>query len=239
MSEKIDFEIKNNDEEIKFDKFIERLFELDVECNHENYLSEIFIPFFRMCSPDNAKIIPVYDDRSCGPRTDNETEYKKRMKTICAVREDGTYVVPDYIYVPKIYSFLNPCKPYLMVETKKPILLQDGKYYKDLSDTINKNESELLAEISSCGHVIYTDGITWMFLEIEGDRIVESKKYETVSLVDKEGRYYKTNKISIKRDEKYKDIGKGKISVEPEEWNKLKKTITQLVCDKINNNQKN
>lgn len=51
MSKKYgDINIVTNNELITFKSFIERLFELHCECNHEHYLSEIFIPFFRMCS---------------------------------------------------------------------------------------------------------------------------------------------------------------------------------------------
>ena len=86
-------EIITNHKEISYNIFIKRLFELHHDCNHEHYLSEIFIPFFRMCSTNNTKIVPIFDDRNCGPRTNYETTSQRRMRTICA----GTDVVPDYI----------------------------------------------------------------------------------------------------------------------------------------------
>ena len=126
-----------------------RLFEIINDCNHENYLGEVIIPFLRSCCIEETKIVPVYDDRASGPKTDNETEIKKRMKTICAPKEDGGYAVPDYIFVPKEYSFGNPKTPYLMVETKKPILWKNGIYYVDLKNQIAlayEGESQLLDE---------------------------------------------------------------------------------------------
>lgn len=193
--------VAGNDKCISFDYYINRLFEIIYECNHENYLGEVIIPLLRSCCIEGTKIVPVYDDRASGPKTDNETEIKKRMKTICAPKENGEYAVPDYIFVPKEYSFWNPMKPYLMVETKKPTLLKDGIYYRDLGDQLLENKQQLEAEIKAFGrgHVIFTDGITWMFLKIENDKIIESKAYKTIRLVNLHDPYYKANKISVKK----------------------------------------
>ncbi len=106
-------------------EFITRLIEIHRDCNHEQYLSEVFIPLFQMCCSERLKIVPIYDDRSCGPRTENQTESKKRMHTICAHKGDDKHVVPDYIFVPKDYSFSNPIQPLLMVETKNAVFIKD------------------------------------------------------------------------------------------------------------------
>ena len=45
-----------------------------------------------MCCSEKLKIVPIYDDRSCGTRTENQTESKKRMRTICAPKDDDEYV---------------------------------------------------------------------------------------------------------------------------------------------------
>ena len=42
---------------------------------------------------------------------------------MCAPKDDDEYVVPDYIFVHKDYSFSNPIKPLLMVETKNPVII--------------------------------------------------------------------------------------------------------------------
>lgn len=220
-----DIDIVTNNELITFESFIKRLFELHYECNHEHYLSEIFMPFFRMCSAENTKIVPIFDDRGCGPRTENETKSKQRMKTICAPnKENGKYVVPDYIYVPLDYSFDNPKKAYLMIETKNPILIRDGNYYRDLCDYISEYYHELKAEIETCGYVIFTDGLTWMFLEMNRGKITESEEYKTIRLVNKFESYHKTNRISVKYD-----IGISGVEEEPAEWNELKQRINQLL----------
>lgn len=229
-----DIDIVTNNELVTFEAFIDKLFKLHYECNHEHYLSEIFIPFFQMCSIENAKIVPIFDDRGCGPRTIKETISKQRMKTICAKKHDGKYVVPDYIYVPLNYSFDNPQKPYLMIETKNPILIKDGNNYADLSNYITNYYNELKAEIEACGYVIFTDGITWMFLELKNGEITESEEYPTIRLVDKGKSYYKTNEITVKHktitiDLDFMNLGVFEVEAEPEEWNKLKQQINKLL----------
>lgn len=228
--------IVGNEECISFDYYINRLFEIIYECNHENYMGEVIIPLLRSCCIENTKIVPVYDDRATGPKTENETEIKKRMKTICAPKENGEYAVPDYIFVPKEYSFWKPMKPYLMVEAKKPTLLKDGIYYRDLKDQLLENKQQLEAEIQAFGrgYVVFTDGITWMFLKIENNEIIESKDYKTIRLVNLLDGYYKANKISIKKDARQVDlsfIGADiyDVDVEPKEWEELKETIKTLL----------
>ena len=66
------------------------------------------------------------------------------------VPKDDEYVVPDYIFVHKDYSFSNSIKPLLMVETKNPVIIKDETFYQKLSDFVDANKSELLAEIRAC-----------------------------------------------------------------------------------------
>lgn len=250
--------IVTNNEEISFLSYMKRLFEIRQDCNNEHYLAEIFIPFLRMCCTDHTKIVPVFDDRKTGKQnTHNTTQAQKRMKTICAGTEGDcteterdSYVVPDYIYVSLDYSFDNPTKPYLMIETKNPIIIKNGRninddlvYYRDLKDFIKEYEPQLLAEIKACGYVIYTDGIKWMFLEENNGEIVESTKYKTISLVDTGKKYYSTNSITVKHDIKQVDsgvIGEGICEVmdDPKEWQELKKTIKDLLCECVDKMQK-
>ena len=230
-------DIVTNNEEISFEQFISRLLELHRDCRHEHYLSEIFMPFFRMCCDDGVKIVPIYDDRNCGPKTNKPTDSNNRMKTICAGVEGG-YVVPDYIFVHKDYSFDKPQKPYLMVETKNPVFIKSEKCYRKLSDFIDKNKTELLSEINACKYVVFTDGIMWMFLEKRGEEIIESEDYHSIQLVNFHGPYYKTNHISIKEDIKTIDLsfiglGEHEVKYEPCEWEQLKIQIKKIIKKKV------
>lgn len=197
-----------------------RLFEICNDCNHENYLSEIFIPLFRMCCCDNTKIVPVFDDRKTGPKTENETEAKNRIKTICALKEDGDYVVPDYLYVTKEYSFYSPEKPILMIETKKPLITykkDKSAYYCELS--ISDYEQQLLAEVRNCEPVIFTDGITWMFLKEENGCVTCDSRFGTISLLNLGDDYYNYRKIV-----NASEVISG--------WDELKKRINQILISK-------
>lgn len=233
--------IKDNMELITYKSFTQRLIEIWRESYHENYFCEIFIPFLKMCCINDTKLVPVFNDRATGSKTVNDTDYKKRMKIICADKGNGQYVVPDYIFVPSSYTFFKPEKPYLMVETKKPVLLKDGECYRNLKDSIEKYKDELDAEInaSAKGYLLYTDGITWMFLKHEDNKIVESKEYPTITLADKSGSYYKANYITFKKGIKrseHSNMGEEASGIEivPEEWNKLQEQIKKLLGDIVN-----
>ena len=85
--------------------------------------------------------------------------------------------------------------------------------YRKLKDSLPSYYSELIAEIKACGHVIYTDGITWMFLEQNDGKIFESSNYKTVCLVephDKKNKVYSFSQLdtTIKRQELLNTIQK-------------------------------
>ena len=110
-----------------------------------------------------------------------------------------------------------------MVETKMPQTLRDVNYYRPLQDTLKKADivSELRVEIKSCGTVIYTDGITWMFLCLDkNDEIVERDKFETICLVDlnKKKKYYSTYEFEL--------------LIEDTKWNYLISAVKRLVSEK-------
>lgn len=237
-----EIEIVTNKDELSFCKYIERLQELMRDCSREEYLSEIFMPFLRMCCTDNSKIIPVFDDRKCGKQTENETEFSERMKKICAMREDGeSYVVPDYIFVHNDYTYKNPRKPYFMVETKMPTILKEGERYRPLKDKISENEEQLKVEINSCGIVIFTDGYTWMFLELDDSGKIVNK-HDSICLLKLGNKYYSTFNAEIKKEIREVDlsvIGLGIVDIEDEpiEWEQLKTLIYQLIEEKENAEQ--
>ena len=205
---------------ISYEMYMNRLLEIQRDCNHEQYMSEVIMPVLKACCIDGKKVVPVYDDRATGRKTENETPCKKRMKKICAHTDDEGYIVPDYLYVDEKYSFDNPIEPCLMIETKNPIIAK-GNMYRKLKDSIPTYYSELIAEIKACGHVIYTDGITWMFLEQNDGKIFESSNYKTVCLVephDKKNKVYSFSQLdtTIK-------------------WQELLNTIQKLLTSKTEN----
>ncbi|MGF0017375.1 hypothetical protein [Sporofaciens sp. SGI.106] len=247
-----DYEIVANDETISFDHYIKRLFEICNDCNREVYLSEILLPLLSMCCPKGIKVVPVFDDRKVGKNTEEDTDSKRRMSIICAHYGTDSYVVPDFIFVPLEYSFINPCKPYLMVETKLPSF---PKYKRDLKklyncpleDTVNKfKDSELLPEINACdcNLVLYTDGITWMFLEHSQNEI--KNKYDTIKFVNQYEYHAKRHtgrRIDTKRVYKQIDLSfwdpslkTCEIETQPDEWNQLKEQITKILKEILETN---
>lgn len=231
----MDFEIIS-DENLSFEEYYSRLVEIERDTAHEVYMMEVILPLLRMCCVDDIKVVPVFDDRAVGRKTEEESFVKKRMKTISA--PSGTsYVVPDYIFVPKDYSYCKPIKPLLMVETKLPnIEIKDGKLkYMDLSDSIQENYSQIEAEIDACKYVVFTDGFTWMFLtKDKNGKITESQNYPSISLLRKGKRNWKIykarKKISFKLiDLKYMGEGKKVVSGNPPEWKKIPIVIKSLL----------
>ncbi len=174
-----------------YDEYISRLFEIHRDCDREQYYAEIIKPFLDICCPDGVKVVPVYDDRRTGKKdASSTTDYAKRMEIICAKRSNkiGDYVVPDFIYVSREYTFIAPKKPIIMIEQKVPMLSEDGKGYRPLSiEYLNSNQkliNELSTEIRACKKVICTDGITWMVLEKKKGKLVECNDYTEMSLVE-------------------------------------------------------
>lgn len=44
-----------NEEDISYSKYMKKLSEIVTDCKREEYLSEVFMPFLRMCCPEKNK----------------------------------------------------------------------------------------------------------------------------------------------------------------------------------------
>ena len=214
-SEEIDISFEEID--MSFEEYYNRLIEIVRDTAHEAYMMDVILPLLRMCCVNEIKVVPVFDDRAVGRKTNKERKVLDRMKTISA--PSGTsYVVPDYIFVPKDYSYHNPMKPLLMVETKLPniVIKDDSLLYVDLNDSFRKYDSQIKAEINACKYVVVTDGFTWLFLtKDKNGEIIEDKHYRSVSLLRKGKHNRKIYEVSKK--------------VNPPEWEKIPETIKSLL----------
>ena len=236
----MDFEKNREEIDMSFEEYYNMLIEIVRDTSHEAYMMEVILPLLRMCCVDGIKVVPVFDDRAVGRKTNKERKVLDRMKTISAPN-GSSYVVPDYIFVPKDYSYSNPKKPLLMVETKRPNIeiKDDSLQYVDLIDSIQYYDSQIKAEINACKYVVVTDGFTWLFLtKDKNGEIIEDKDYRSVSLLRKGKRNRKIYEASKKTNKKLvnmKMIGKEKgnriisISVSPPEWKEIPKTIKKLL----------
>ena len=222
----INMDFKKNSEEIdisfeeidmSFEEYYNRLIEIVRDTAHEAYMMDVILPLLRMCCVNEIKVVPVFDDRAVGRKTNKERKVLDRMKTISAPN-GSSYVVPDYIFVPKAYSYRNYMKPLLMVETKLPniVIKDDSLLYVDLNDSFRKYDSQIKAEINACKYVVVTDGFTWLFLtKDKNGEIIEDKHYRSVSLLRKGKHNRKIYEVSKK--------------VNPPEWEKIPETIKSLL----------
>ena len=211
----MDFEKNREEIDISFEEYYNMLIEIVRDTLHEAYMMDVILPLLRMCCVDDIKVVPVFDDRAVGRKTNKERKVLDRMKTISAPN-GSSYVVPDYIFVPKDYSYDNPKKPLLMVETKLPniVIKDDSLLYVDLMDSIRNYDSQIKAEINACKYVVVTDGFTWLFLtKDKNGKIIKDK--ESVSLLRKGKRNRKIYEASKK--------------VNPPEWKKIPETIKELL----------
>lgn len=211
----MDFEKNREEIDISFEEYYNMLIEIVRDTSHEAYMMDVILPLLRMCCVDDIKVVPVFDDRAVGRKTNKERKVLDRMKTISAPN-GSSYVVPDYIFVPKDYSYDNPKKPLLMVETKLPniVIKDDSLLYVDLMDSIRNYDSQIKAEINACKYVVVTDGFTWLFLtKDKNGKIIKDK--ESVSLLRKGKRNRKIYEASKK--------------VNPPEWKKIPETIKELL----------
>ena len=214
--------------------------------SREEYLGEIILPFLKDCCPKGIKVIPVFADRNVGRKKKGNNERiaeanNVRMKIICAESKSDPrykYVVPDFIFVPEEYSYVNPVKPLIMVETKAPDIKKqsDQKYiYKDIIKTIKLNKNEISDEIEACGMVIYTDCISWAFLVKQEGEIVESEDYPTIRLVDYQEEQKYTNPDTKRVNPLLNEISL--FSRENKEgesnWDTLKRQIKKVLKEQV------
>ena len=69
--------------------------------------------------------------------------------------------IPDFQFVPSQYSYEKPCKANAFVEFKCPLFSDEGVYVP----LKYKKTPEIEHEFEKCDKIIFTDGISWYFLE--------------------------------------------------------------------------
>lgn len=211
-----------HDEE-NYSQYINLIQELYLDIRGEVYYDEVFRAVLRKCCIDTIKVVPVYNDRNVGRRTDNKGNNAKRLGIICAKSNGDNVVVPDYIFVPCEYTYDNPKRPYLMVETKKPLLVkrEDKWYYRELTETIEANKPQLCAEIAACNGVLYTDGIQWFYLKYKDEETkeIDYKKLFCGVEIKKEEKMYK------RKDCKYYEISETNSAKSTDLYEKVKKIL--------------
>ena len=77
----INMDFKKNSEEIdisfeeidmSFEEYYNRLIEIVRDTAHEAYMMDVILPLLRMCCVNEIKVVPVFDDRAVGRKTEEE-----------------------------------------------------------------------------------------------------------------------------------------------------------------------
>ena len=86
---------------------------------------------------------------------------------LCSIRfedKDGKEHIggiPDFQFVPSIYSYGTPCQAKVFIEFKAPVFSDEG-VYKPLRYS---KTCEIEHEFEKCSKIIFTDGISWYFIK--------------------------------------------------------------------------
>ena len=145
-----------------FKEYLEQIQHIKKCYDYEQYYDELLRPLFleSIIGADMTEImlVPTFDTRA------RSETIRENYKDVTGRKEDGRYVWPDYIFVPKSYTMKKPLAPYAKVEFKIPnIDFENGIYYP-LPYSSKGIIDEIYAENYDCP-LIYTDGLSWCVIE--------------------------------------------------------------------------
>lgn len=169
-----------------FNTYWKLLLEIKENSDVEQYYDEMLRPLFKdvIQHINNVKVVPTYDTR-------NYRKENNKYDVITGSKEN--FVWADYIFVPAKYTHINPLKPYVKVEFKRPNFIIDKNtkkiQYCSIIDTarnlvLNKFKNEIEGELEETP-LILTDGIEWYFLNSIED-LLKNNNDNIISLLKKE-----------------------------------------------------
>ena len=124
------------------------------------------ILYLYLCQFRNAdiKLVHCANWRSRGVKTSKDM--KENLKT-CSIKLNDKYGkeyiggIPDFQFVSSKYSYGKSCKANVFIEFKAPIFSNEGVY----QPLIYNKTTEIEHEFKNCDKIIFTDGLSWYFLE--------------------------------------------------------------------------
>ena len=150
------------------------------ELSRDEYLSEIqycynnsrwefsfyavIYSFFCQFRSEQIKLVHCADWKSRGKNTSQSMIENLKKCSTKFTDEDGIEHIggiPDFQFVPSEYTYEKPCKAKVFVEFKSPSF-SDESVYNPLKYEMT---SEIKHEYENCNKIIFTDGISWYFLE--------------------------------------------------------------------------
>lgn len=124
----------------------------------------VLYSYFCQFRNEQIKLVYCADWKSRGANTSPSMIENLKNCSIKFTSNDGKEHIggiPDFQFVPSQYSYGKPCKPNAFVEFKCPKFSNKGVYIPlKYEKTI-----EIEHEYKKCDKIIFTDGITWYFLE--------------------------------------------------------------------------
>lgn len=173
-----------------YQKMMENIYK---DARWEAYYDMVIIPLFSKCCEEKViKIVPVHATRKSGRKP--LVEKKHFIETYSCVKNvpnkkgeiEGKRVgIPDFVIVPSESEYEKPQKALVYIEFKLP----EGLTREYVEIKPQKHKVELLHQFELCKNIIFTDGVTWYFLENEED----IEKAEPIRLYDSKNKCWKDN----------------------------------------------
>lgn len=139
----------------------------------------VLYSFFCQFRNEKIKLVHCADWKSRGANT---SSFMSANLKFCSIKfignDEKEYIggIPDFQFVPSKYSYEKPCKANVFVEFKSPQFSNEGDYIP-----LKYNKTlQIEHEYEICNKIIFTDGISWYFLE---NQQIDNPK-EPVNLVD-------------------------------------------------------
>ena len=173
-----------------YQKMMENIYK---DARWEAYYDMVIIPLFsKCCEGKEVKIVPVHATRKSGRKP--IVKKKHFIETYSWVKnvpnkkgeiEEKRVGIPDFVIVPLESEYENPQKALVNIEFKLPEGLT--REYVEIKPKTYK--TELLHQFEICKNIIFTDGVTWYFLEDKKD--IEGA--EPIRLYDSKNKCWKDN----------------------------------------------
>jgi hypothetical protein len=150
----------------------------------------VLYSYFCQFRNDKIKLVHCADWKSRGAKTSKAMNENLELCSIKFNDKDGKEHIggiPDFQFVSTDYSYGKPCKANVFIEFKAPNFSDEGVYLP----LIYVKTLEIEHQFKKCDKIIFTDGLSWYFLEKSQSRHQENP----INLLDNNDNW---NKLKIK-----------------------------------------
>ena len=167
-------------QELSRDKYISEIKYCYENSRWEFSFYAVLYLFFCQFRNEQIKLVHCADWKSRGANTSPSMIKNLENCSIKFIGKDGKEHIggiPDFQFVPSQYSYEKPCKANAFVEFKSPKFSDKGDY---IPLVYNEKNNEIKHQQENCDKIIFTDGISWYFLEKQQSDITE----KPINLID-------------------------------------------------------